>query len=119
MILSKTEIIADTKKRQEILEILFSLKLQTQGEPGCLSCCITQELENEKLITYETLWQTEQSLYNHIRSSQYRNLLAAIDLSSEAPDVRFYTVSRNEGMELVKKVLGYAERERLSRKPEA
>jgi quinol monooxygenase YgiN len=91
------------------LAILFSVKGPTESEPKCISCRIYTEPRNEKRITYEEVWQDEDSLYQHIRSPHYRNVLAAMDLSSEPPEVKFTTVLKTEGMEVMQRVLGKAD----------
>ena len=37
----------------------------------------------------------------HLRSEQYRRVLAAIELSQEAPEIRFDTVATRGGFEVV------------------
>ena len=106
MIVSTVRITVGPKTREEILAILFSVKGPTESEPQCISCCIYTEPRNEKHITYEEVWQDEESLHQHLRSPHYRSLLAAMDLSSEPPAVRFATVSKSEGMEVIQRVLG-------------
>jgi quinol monooxygenase YgiN len=105
MIISTVRIAVGAKKKDEILAILFSVKGPTESKPQCVSCRIYTEPRNDKLITYEEVWQSEESLYQHLRSPHYRNLLAAMDLSSEPPDVKFVTVSKTEGMELMQRIL--------------
>jgi quinol monooxygenase YgiN len=106
MIISTVRIAAAAKKKDEILAILFSVKGPTESEPQCVSCRIYTEPRNEKLLTYEEVWQSEESLYQHLRSPHYRSLLAAMDLSSEPPEVKFTTVLKTEGMEVMQRVLG-------------
>jgi hypothetical protein len=45
-------------------------------------------------------------LWAYIRSDFYRRILAAIELSSRAPEVRFDHVSATEGMELIEALRG-------------
>jgi quinol monooxygenase YgiN len=117
MIISTVRIAsAGAKEKDEILAILFSVKGPTESEPLCISCRIYTEPRNEKDITYEEVWQNEESLYQHLRSPQYRNLLAAMDLSSEPPEVKFITVLKTEGMELMQRVLGYVDLKAIGRK---
>ena len=119
MIISTVRIAVGVKKKEEILAILFSVKGPTESESQCVSCRIYTEPRNEKHITYEEVWQNEESLYQHLRSPQYRNLLAAMDLSSEPPEVKFITVLKTEGMELVQRVLDYVDLKNMGRTREA
>jgi quinol monooxygenase YgiN len=109
MIVSTIRIAAGAKKKEEILAILFSVKGPIESDPQCISCRIYTEPRDEKHITYEEVWQNEENLYQHLRSPHYRNVLAAMDLSSEPPEVKFITVLKTEGMELMQRVLGYVD----------
>jgi quinol monooxygenase YgiN len=115
MIISTVRIAVGAKKKDEILAILFSMKGPTESNPQCISCRIYTEPRNEKLITYEEVWRNKESLHQHLRSPQYRNLLAAMDLSSEPPEVKFTTVLKTEGMELMQRVLGNVDLEVMGR----
>ncbi len=116
MIVSTIRIAAGAKKKEEILAILFSVKGPIESDPQCISCRIYTEPRDEKHITYEEVWQNEESLYQHLRSPHYRNVLAAMDLSSEPPEVKFITVLKTEGMELMQRVLGYVDLKAMGRK---
>jgi len=112
MIISLIRILAEPDNKEEILEILFSVKGPTEGEPGCISCRMYQDIENEHIIAYEEVWRNRENLFKHIRSDLYRNILAVMDMSSDPPDVRFNTISNSAGMELIKEALGYSDMER-------
>jgi len=107
MIVSNIKILADPDNKNEILEILFSVKGPTEVKRGCLSCGIYQDIQNERIIAYEEVWESKESLYNHIRSAFYRSILAAVDMSSEPPEIKFNTVSNITGIELIKEALGH------------
>jgi len=111
MIISIIRIVTEPDKRDEILEILFSVKGPTEGKPGCISCRIYQDLENEHIIAYEEVWQNKENLYNHIRSDLYRSILAVLDMSNGPPEVKFSTISSTAGMEQIKIALRYFDRE--------
>jgi len=116
MIISTVRIAVKPRMKDEVLAILFSVKGPTESNLQCVSCRIYTELPTEKTIIYEEVWQDEESLYQHLRSPHYRNLLAAIDLSSETPEVKFTTVLKTEGMELMQRVLGHVDLKAMGRK---
>jgi quinol monooxygenase YgiN len=116
MIISTVTIKAGSEQKEQVLEILFSVKGRTEGEAGCLGCRISQDIQNDHLLIYEEVWQGEENLNQHIRSDLYPKILAAMDLSSEPPKVEFSTVSRTQGMELIKEALGYVDLEEMERK---
>ena len=55
-------------------------------------------------MCWEEEWRTREDLYRHIASTQYRQILAALDLASAKPEVRFEHVSDGQGMELIASV---------------
>jgi len=110
MIISAVRIAVGARTKDEVLSILFSVKGPTESDPHCVSCRIYTEPRDEKHITYEEVWKDEESFQQHLRSPHYRNLLAAMDLSSEPPEVKFSTISKTEGMEVVQRALEKADR---------
>lgn len=109
MILFTLTILASPQSREQILEMLLSVKGPTEGKAGCLGSRLYQEILNENLITYEELWQNEWTLHNHIRSDLYRAILAAMDLSGKPPEVKFSHIAKTEDMDLIKRILGNGE----------
>ena len=116
MVISTIRLTADPDFRKEILEVLFSVKGPTEGESGCISCSIYQELQDEHILAYVEVWQNKENLVNHIRSELYRKILTAMDMSSGPPEVQFRSISSTEGMDLIKKSLGYFDIEKHTQK---
>ncbi len=114
MIISTIRINAAPARKKEILEILYSVKGPTEGQPGCLSSNIYQNLLANHQITYVEVWKTKAGLFKHIRSPLYRSILAAIDMSCEVPDIQFSSVSNVDGMELIKAALSSVDSENIN-----
>jgi quinol monooxygenase YgiN len=62
---------------------------------------IYEGLDENHTILYFELWESEQALYNHIRSSSYLPLLNAIDLGRTEPKISFHEVSNIGSMDLI------------------
>ncbi len=92
--------------RQEIVSLLRSLIEPTRVESGCISCGLYADLQDPDSIVWVEEWSTEDALENHLRSTQYKKILAALEMSEERPDVRFNTVARTSGMQLIEKARG-------------
>ncbi len=56
------------------------------------------------MVCWEEEWQTTEDLYRQIASAQCRQILAAPDLASAKPEVRFELVSESLRMELIASV---------------
>jgi quinol monooxygenase YgiN len=57
----------------------------------------------EEFILVEE-WSSRQALENHVRSADFRRVLAIMDLAAQPPDLRFHSVASTEGFELVVKL---------------
>jgi quinol monooxygenase YgiN len=102
MITATLRVTVPADRRNEVLDLLRSVIEPTQVEPGCLSCRLYQDLENEEGLLFEEEWKTQADLDRHIRSDRYLKILAAIDMSSKPPEIRFNTIARTKGIEAIR-----------------
>jgi len=105
MIMATIRMIADSGNIDEVIEILSSVKRQTEGKSDCISCLIHQEVNSENHITYKEIWENQEQLNKHIRSNLYQKILITIDMSSQAPVIQFFTISHIAGIELIETAL--------------
>ena len=89
-----------------MVEILRSVQDLTRPCPGCLGCWLSEEDCLVNQIRYAEQWDSEESLYEHVRSDLYRRLLAAMELSKQPPEVSFHFTSNVKGFELIEAVRG-------------
>ncbi len=104
MMLAIIKIVPLPDKRNELLDILISMKTHTVMSLGCLSCSIYEEHGAKAAIVYFEQWQSPDALHRHIRSNLYLWLLQAMELSSEKPEIYFTNVENANGMELIKEL---------------
>ena len=104
MILSKLRLFPAPEQRRQTLAALRSVQGPTQAEPSCSEAQVYEEDGPGAAILYVEEWESESEFREHVRSELYRRALAAIDLSKSAPEVRFYHVSKVEGLELVQQI---------------
>jgi quinol monooxygenase YgiN len=88
--------------RDEILQVLKSLRAPTRAEAGCISCHVYQDLHDENRIVLREVWESQADLDRHIRSHRYRHLLALMETASSPPEIRFDTISHTAGIEVVR-----------------
>lgn len=81
-----------------------SLLGPTRVKPGCVGCTLYREVENKNAVALVEEWESRQHLDNHIRSHEYRIILALMDMSSVPPEVQFATVSHMAAMETIRSV---------------
>jgi quinol monooxygenase YgiN len=104
MILAILHLVVTPEKRDDAIRILRTLIGPTQVQPGCLSCCVCQGIDEPRALTMMQEWTSQSELERHIRSDDYRKLLAVMDMASEPPIVEFHTIARTSGMETIQDV---------------
>jgi quinol monooxygenase YgiN len=90
-------------RRGELLEILRSVREPVLAQPGCAAFHIFDEQEPDAAVVLVERWASEPALEAHIRSEAYRRILEAIELSGDAPEIRFDSISATEGMERIER----------------
>jgi quinol monooxygenase YgiN len=104
VIISMFKIAPRAEQRPEVIEILRSIQGPVAAQPGCLSCDIYSEVGAGGSILFSEQWESEAELHRHVRSVLYFRLLSAAELSSTAPEIRFYRVSDTQDMELIRQL---------------
>jgi YD repeat-containing protein len=64
-------------------------------------CALLLDTEDPRRLVLWQEWDSQDQLIRHLRSEDYRLVLAAIELSREAPQVHFDTVDARSGIEVV------------------
>ena len=103
MIIATIRMMIPPQKRGEALRILRSVAELCKDDPGCLSCNIYRDLNNNRVLVLEEVWRTEEDLDLHLRSEEYRNLLLVLEMALEQPEIRFDTISDSTGIETIEK----------------
>ena len=75
MILASIRMKMPPEKRGEAVKILKSTVERSRILPGCLSCRIYEDLEEDNVLMYEEMWKSEEELEQHLRSDEYRKVL--------------------------------------------
>jgi quinol monooxygenase YgiN len=103
MILATIRMTIPPQKRGEALKILRSVAELCRDDPGCLSCNIYEDLQDNKVLVFEEVWTAEEGLDLHLRSEEYRNLLLVVEMAPKQPEIRFDTISSSTGIETIEK----------------
>ena len=105
MRLSLVKIAPTPERRNEVLDILLSVKGPTQAEQGCLACWILEEFGEDPAIVYVEQWRSLAEMHRHMRTPLYARILQAMELSDTEPQVCFFEIVESSGLELVEQVL--------------
>jgi quinol monooxygenase YgiN len=104
MILATLSIAAPCGRREEIVQIFWSLMGPVRVEAGCLGCGLYQAIGNEDVLVYVEEWETPEQLERHMRSARYERLLAIMETSAQPPLLRYHVVSHVKGLEYVEAI---------------
>ncbi len=92
--------IADRHK-PDALRTLRVLRGRTAAKAGCMAFQVAQDLEDPTVLTIIERWATRDDLDAHIRSSDYKLLLAVIELAVRPPEIRFDILEPVGGLDVV------------------
>jgi len=104
VVFSVIRIAPSSKQRSQVIEILQSVQDLTRPVPGCLGCWLSEEDCLHNHILYAEQWEAESAMEDHIRSDLYRRVLAAMELSRQSPEIKFYYTAETKGFELIEKL---------------
>ncbi len=99
MMQASVRIVCPPGKRNEMSDTLCSMLEPTRVEHGCVSCRFYRDAQRPNVFTLVEEWLTPDDLQRHLRSDQYRKLLALIDLSTEKPEIKFSAITKTSGIE--------------------
>jgi quinol monooxygenase YgiN len=102
--LSLIRIVPIPEKREKILEMLVSVARQAKLIHGCTGGTVCEERDNGNAILYLERWGAREALQRHVQSDIYIRVLHAMDLASEPPEISFYEISGEKGLELIREL---------------
>ena len=88
----------------ETLSIIKSMAGPTSAIKGCKSFRLYREIGNKESLMLYAEWNSKESLDHHIQSSEFRKILATMELAKSAPQISFNNVHSVEGFELVERL---------------
>lgn len=101
MIVCTLRILVPEPERRQLITSFEPLIAWIRVQPGCRACRLLTDIEDPRTIVLVEEWDTQEHLDRHLRSEDYRRVLAAIELSQEAPQIHFDTVATRGGIEVV------------------
>jgi len=91
------------QKVREGVEILRSVAERTRVQPGCIDCRIYHDAQEENVIMIDELWRSQEDLDQHLRSSDYHEVLLVVEMAEENPEIKFAETSQSTGVETIEK----------------
>ena len=93
------QIVASDEKRAEIVRTLGSLLGPTRAAAGCVQARLYADLDRRKTLCLVEEWDSREQFEHNLDTAKLNTIVAAIELSSEAPVVHVDTVEREEGVD--------------------
>jgi quinol monooxygenase YgiN len=101
LIVFSLQIIAPDERRTVLLRTLVAMLGPTRVAPGCLEARLYSDLDPRKTLLLVEDWDSREQFERNLDAAKLNAIVAAIELSSEAPVVRIDTVERREGMDVL------------------
>lgn len=102
LIRSTIRIQVPLNKQSEVLDILESVREQTQFEPDCIYARLYRGNNDVEIVMLEELWKGEQELLRHLKSDTYQRVLLAMEMADHSPEIRFDKIIISDGFETIK-----------------
>jgi quinol monooxygenase YgiN len=101
VLLSTVCLVTAERHRHDVMRMLRVLRGHAAAKAGCLEFRLSQDLTDPNVLTVTERWATRADMDAHIRSTDYRLMLAVIDLSTAPPQIRFDVTEPIGGLDLV------------------
>jgi quinol monooxygenase YgiN len=99
LIVFSMQIVAPDEKRTSLLRTLGSMLGPTRVAPGCQDARLYADLDRRRTLLLVEEWESRELFERNLDAAKINAIVAAIELSSEAPVVRVDTVEREEGVD--------------------
>jgi quinol monooxygenase YgiN len=99
LIVFSMQIVAPDEKRTAILRTLGSLLGPTRAAAGCMQAQLYADLDKHRTLLLVEEWESREQFEHNLDTAKINTIVAAIELSSEAPVVRVDSVEREEGVD--------------------
>jgi quinol monooxygenase YgiN len=99
VIVFSMQIVAPDEHRITILRTLGQLLGPTRAAAGCVQAHLYVELDKRERLFLVEEWESREQFERNLDAAKLNTIVAAIELSSEAPMVRLDSVVREQGVE--------------------
>jgi quinol monooxygenase YgiN len=99
LIVFSMQIVAPDERRTALLRALGSMLGPTRVAPGCRDARLYSDLDRRKTLLLVEEWESREQFDRSLDMSKLNAIVAAIELSSDAPVIRVDAVEREEGVD--------------------
>jgi quinol monooxygenase YgiN len=98
------EVKSKSGKNNELYQSLQALLVTMRQEKGCLSCRVSQDMEDGEVYVLSSDWDTESSFGSYVKSVSGIALLGAINMLGQSTRIQVGSGAKWEGAEALKKI---------------
>jgi quinol monooxygenase YgiN len=99
LIVFSMQIVAPDENRTAILRTLGSLLGPTRAAAGCMQAQLYADLDKRRTLFLVEEWESREQFERNLDAAKLNTIVAAIELSNQAPVVRVDSVVREEGVD--------------------
>jgi quinol monooxygenase YgiN len=99
LIVFSMQIVAPDEKRTAILRTLGSLLGPTRAAAGCMQAQLYADVDKRRTLMFVEEWESREQFERNLDAAKLNTIVAAIELSDQAPVVRVDSVVREEGVD--------------------
>ncbi len=92
-------------RKAEFVRTLRIVTASARGKPGCVGSYIYQDIVEPYTLLLFEYWENRRLMDQHLRSDQFRKVLALMEMSYRRPLVQFLEASDLGGLDLIQEVL--------------
>jgi quinol monooxygenase YgiN len=89
----------DADAADDAVRLVRAVVERTEAKHGCHACSVSRDVADPLLLIYSELWTSETVFRDHVRSQEFRHVLAAMDMCREEPHVTIGALSGRPGLE--------------------
>ena len=95
----------DADQRAALLESLAAIEAPTRVRQGCRDWALYESIARRDNLLLVEEWDSEEAMNAHIRSDEFRVILAVIDASSRQPRIMIESTDSRAGLDYLQTVL--------------
>jgi quinol monooxygenase YgiN len=104
MVHSMIRIAIPSDLHAEAKRILMPVLERTRLKPGCISCHLYQDFEENLVIMMDELWMNQAAIEKHLLSEDYLKILLVVEMAYKMPEISFNMISQTTGMNWIEKI---------------
>ena len=95
----------EPEKRFHILKTVHAIIGPAKAQAGCQLCEFYSNTQNDDELVLLQIWDSQENLEDHIRSEEFRSVLAVMDNAIAPPKISFNTIESVRNFDLVEELL--------------